>query len=108
MPANAGSWFSKVRDFWQQGPYQLTRRPVPTPGSENLVFLTWALPEQSPVNYAIPNWRTWQFQEPLVVPNHLVGLTGPGGYEVTYPYTATPLTDISAGPSPSEVITIYG
>lgn len=107
MPSNPGSWYSRMKRIVLEGPYQLTRRPIPSPGSENLIFLTWALPGESPINYAIPNHRTFQFQEPLVVSNHLVGLTGPSGYEVTYPYTSTPLTVIQPT-SPGPEIVIYG
>lgn len=107
MPANPNTWFSRVKRIVFQGPYQLTRRPIPTPGSENLIFLTWALPGESAINGAIPNHRTFQFNEPLVVPNHLVGLTGPGGYQVTYPYMSTPLTNVQPT-SPGPEIVIYG
>lgn len=108
MPGNPTAWYSRMRRAIQAGPYVLFRRPVPSPGSENLSFATWALPEQSPIDYAIPNHRTFMFAEPLVVSNHLVGLTGPGGYEVTYPYTSTPLTQVSPTGNAAEVITIYG
>ena len=110
MSGNPTSWFShaaRLRAI-MQGPWTLFRRPIPTPGSENLAFATWAIPYQSPIDYAIPNHRTFQFQEPLVVSNHLTGLVGPGGYEVTYPYTSTPLTQIAPTANPAEVITIYG
>lgn len=100
-------WHARLRHWFKQGPYTLSRRPVPTPGSTNLINLTWAIPHQSAINGAIPNHRTFMFQEPTVVPNHLVGLTSIGGYDVAYPYQSTPLTQVqpvSGGPA----ITIYG
>ena len=102
------NWWETTKRMIFEGPYHLTRRPIPGPGSENIINLTWAVQAQSPINYAIPNHRQWLFQEPLVISNHLIGLTGPGGYQVTYPYEATPLTQIAPTANPEEVITIYG
>lgn len=100
-------WYRRLHRIWQQGPYALARRQIPEPGSENLVNLTWAVPRESPINYAIPNMRQFAFQEPLVITNHLVGLVGPGGYQVTYPYYATPLIETQTATPPAEIV-LYG
>jgi hypothetical protein len=100
-------WYRRMQTLWREGPYLLARRPIPEPGSENLINTVLAIPFVSAINGAIPNHRTFATSEPLVVPNHLVGLTGPGGYQVTYPYYAAPLIQIQPGAGP-EVITFFG
>lgn len=108
MPNNPDTFYSRVRKLIQQGPWLLTRRPIPQPGSENIIFVTWALPKESPIDGAIPNHRTFQFQEPLVVPNHLIGLTSQGGYTVPYPYYSAPLTEVQPNAQQPTEIVIYG
>jgi hypothetical protein len=107
MQNPAQPWYRRAQQIFMQGPWALTRRPIPQPGSENLIFLTWALPHVSAINGAIPNHRTFMTSEPLVVADHLVGLTGPGGYQVTYPYYAAPLIPTQQQENP-EAIVIYG
>jgi len=107
MANSSYGWFYRAKEWFRQGPYDLTRRPVPEAGSENLIFLTWALPEQSPIASAIPNHRQFMFQEPINISDHLVGLIGPGGYEVTYPYQSTPLTQTETDANGPQIV-FYG